>query len=652
MMLGNDDFFIEPTPDPPEHRNRLVKGYDSKPHDFEEVLADSGESEQRFRNKDEIRNFRWLYIIASLLLLALVGRGAFLQVFQVSKYRGLAEGNRLRSLTLSAPRGVLYDRFGEQLVQNVPSYNLVMVPADVPADEEERKALFKEIIKLFDIDPGKPEKVYSTQDRNSFNAVSLVKDVPRDKSIIIQSHPTRYPGVAIRAVAVRKYAASSIMAHVVGYIGKLSAEEYKDHQDYDLTDSIGKAGVELSYEKDLKGNNGSESVEVDALGQVVSVLGTKPSIAGSNLKLTIDLGLQKKLFESLQNAAKRSKEKRAAAVAINPQNGEILALVSIPSFDINKFAKGITTKDYAGLTNDPDQPLFNRPLSGSYSPGSTFKPFVATGSLAAGKIDENTTFFDTGVIEVGGQKFRGWKPGGHGEVNVIRAIANSVNGFFFSIGGGYGDIEGLGIRAIDKIASAFGFGSPLGVDLPGEAGGLLPTPDWKKKIWQQSWFLGDTYNASIGQGFVLVTPLQLVDATAAIANGGTLWWPHMGLAIENSQGESRKIEPLALNQQVGPHKDIEIVRRGMRATVAGGTGRALANLPIKVAGKTGTAQFGTGEPHAWFTAFAPYDKPTIALAILVEEAGEGSDFSVPVAKDVLYYYFTRDGLTTNKKHEN
>ncbi|MDP2587638.1 MAG: penicillin-binding transpeptidase domain-containing protein, partial [bacterium] len=246
---------------------------------------------------------------------------------------------------------------------------------------------------------------------------------------------------------------------------------------------------------------------------------------------------------------------------------------------------------------------------------------------------------DSGVIQVGEQQFKGWKPGGHGVVNVISAIANSVNGFFYSISGGYDNIDGIGISGLDAIASKFGFGQKTEIDIPVEANGLLPTPEWKEQNYGEPWYLGDTYNAGIGQGFVLVTPLQLANATAAIANGGTLWWPHFGTNVLYEDGSYQKTEPRALTEHISDTEAIEIVRRGMRATVAEGTGRLLADLPVPAGGKTGTAQFGTGEPNAWFTAFAPYDEPTIAIAVLAEQAGEGSDFSAPVAKAALSYYF-------------
>jgi len=415
-----------------------------------------------------------------------------------------------------------------------------------------------------------------------------------------------------------------------------------EHPDYALTDHLGKAGLEKSHEGELRGKNGAQNVEVDAQGQIVAVLATEQPQSGADLVLGLDAGLQKVLYDELVKAATRSKKLRAAAVALDPRNGEILALVSVPGYDVNEFGRGIKPERLQQLVDDPNQPLFTRPISGTYPPGSTFKPFVATGALQAGTITEDTTYVDNGAIVVGGQTFRSWKPGGHGEVNVIQAIANSVNTFFYSIGGGFGEIDGIGINGIDRIAQAFGFGSIQGIDLPGEAKGLLPTADWKEINYNEPWYLGDTYNAAIGQGFVLVTPLQLANATAAIANGGKVFWPHFVKKVIRPDGTEEDIAPRVVTEQVADAAAVQTVRRGMRATVAGGTGRLLNDLPVKVAGKTGTAQFGSKEPNAWFTAFAPYDEPTIAIAVLVEQAGEGSDFSAPVAKEALKYFFSRD----------
>ncbi len=639
--MALDDNLIEPFPHHPDHSERFVHQRSGMPLEFEEVLKDpSGPDRRRVHDKQEVRNFRWLYAVTLLLVGALIVRTAQLQIAQGARYRGLAEGNRVRAIVQTAPRGILYDRNMEQLVENVPRYTLAMVPLDIPDEQTKHDDLFKHVSDLTQIPQTKIAEVYDKSSHVQIDPIP-VADITREQALLLDSHSSEYPGMQVLTRALRSYDTPEALSHVVGYVGPLTAEEVAAHPDYELTDQLGKAGVEESYESTLRGTNGAKNVEVDAFGRVVSVLASTPAKPGDDLVLSVDAGLQKVLYDELTKAAERSGKKRAAAVAIDPRNGEILALVSVPGFDVNVFSQGTDNKKISAALTDPNQPLFNRPLGGTYPPGSTFKPFVATGALQQGTITESTTFFDTGVIQVGAQRFLGWKPGGHGTVNVISAIANSVNGFFYSIGGGYGAIDGIGIAGIDKIAGAFGFGHTLGTDVGHEAGGLLPTPDWKEKNYGQPWYLGDTYNAAIGQGFVLVTPLQLATATSAIANGGTLWWPPVGSKILYPDGSTKPVEPRKLTDQVADKDKVEIVRRGMRATVENGTGRLLADLPVKAAGKTGTAQFGSGEPNAWFTAFAPYDTPTIAIAVLVEQAGEGSDFSAPVARAALSYYFSK-----------
>ena len=622
-----------------EHEQRFVRQRSGMPLEFEEVLKDPhGPDRRRVHDKHEVRNFRWLYAVTGLLILALITRSGQLQVAQGERYRGLAEGNRIRAIVETAPRGIIYDRTMEQLVENVPRYSLALVPSDVPQDELARDLLFEQISEITEVPKNALNERFKASNADQIDPVA-VADISREHALQLEATASEYPGVHVMIRALRSYDMAEPLSHVLGYVGPLSAEEVEANSDYDLTDLIGKAGIEESYERTLKGENGAKNVEVDAFGQVVTVLASKPAEPGRDLVLSIDAGLQEVIYKELSEAAERSGKKRAAAVAIDPRSGEILAFVSVPGYDINVFSKGTDSDAITAVLEDPNQPLFNRPSGGTYPPGSTFKPFVAVGALEQGTITESTTFADSGVIQVGEQQFKGWKPGGHGVVNVISAIANSVNGFFYSISGGYDNIDGIGISGLDAIASKFGFGQKTEIDIPVEANGLLPTPEWKEQNYGEPWYLGDTYNAGIGQGFVLVTPLQLANATAAIANGGTLWWPHFGTNVIYEDGSYQKTEPRALTEHISDTEAIEIVRRGMRATVAEGTGRLLADLPVPAGGKTGTAQFGTGEPNAWFTAFAPYDEPTIAIAVLAEQAGEGSDFSAPVAKAALSYYF-------------
>jgi penicillin-binding protein 2 len=339
-----------------------------------------------------------------------------------------------------------------------------------------------------------------------------------------------------------------------------------------------------------------------------------------------------------------AKVQKGAAVAINPKNGEVLALVSLPTYDNNLFAKGISEADFQKLAGDKNTPLINRVTSGEYPSGSIIKPFYAVAALEEKIINESTTVQSTGGITIGQWTFPDWKPGGHGTTNVIKAIADSVNTFFYAIGGGYQNIKGMGPDILKKYLNMFNFGYEVTLDIAGEALGSIPDPAWKERVKNEAWYLGDTYNMSIGQGDVLITPLQMANALQVIANGGTMYKLHFLKAILDSDGniKSEKSSEIIKKDFISA-QTIDIVRRGMRQTILTGSGKALSSLPIAVAGKTGTAQYGPNNEskHAWFTCFAPYDDPQIAMVILLEGAGEGSTFAVPVANDTLRWYFTR-----------
>ncbi|MFO0702579.1 MAG: penicillin-binding transpeptidase domain-containing protein [Candidatus Andersenbacteria bacterium] len=620
--MNTSDEFIQPVPLNPEHAGRTVgRRGQHTPFEFEEVLKNPrGDDQPHIADKQELRNFRWLYVISGLLLVGLLGRSAFLQIAQGQRYRGLAEGNRLRALVLAAPRGVLYDRNQAQLAENIPSYQLVLVPVDLPTDDDTRAKLFKKVAKNFNVDLADLSKTYGAQDPHSFDPVPVGDELSRDAALLIQAHPADYPGVHADVRAVRRYADAEALSHVYGYVGKLTAEEYADHQDYELNDQIGKTGVEQSYESTLRGTNGAQNVEVDAFGRVVDVLATQPPTAGNDLVLTVDAGLQHQLYTSLVAAAKRSGKQRAAAVAVDPRNGEILAYASVPGFDANAFAVGTDRKKIGATLTDANQPLFDRPIAGTYPPGSTFKPFVATGALQSGNITEDTTYNDVGYIKVGGQTFRSWKPGGQGVVNVIGAIANSVNTFFFSVGGGYGDIKGLGIRALDTVAAAFGFGAKTGVDSARRGGWPAANPEYKQETFHEDWFLGDTYNSSIARGSCSPATLQPANATAAVANGGN------GLVAAHRQdyGAPRR-------HDAGRGDQGAQLRRWLRRSFS----RSCARHARRSDGRHGasrgpaaprrqdrTALPGSGELNAWFTACncsIRRRRPQLA-----EQAGEGS----------------------------
>jgi len=446
----------------------------------------------------------------------------------------------------------------------------------------------------------------------------------------------------------RSYLEKSGLAHVLGYIGKINEQEIDIHKDdgYNINSVIGKDGIEFFYESALKGKDGKQEMEVDAFGKTKKILNEVKAISGSNVFLSIDFDLQQKLTENLAVAIKNSGTKAGGvAIALDPQSGEILAMVSLPDFDNNFFSAGISQQAYDNYLVNQSRPLFNRAISGIYPPGSTFKPIVAIAALEEGLINEDKTFLSTGGVAVKSWFFPDWKYGGHGRVNVISAIANSVNTFFYYIGGGYHDFIGLGVQKITDFARQFYLSKTLGIDLPGEAAGFLPSKDWKEKTKQESWYIGDTYHLAIGQGDILVTPLQVASYTAFFANGGTLYQPHLLKEIINADGlknehNSINNQEYVLAKNLASDENIDIIRRALRATVTSGSAQSLQSLPVAVAGKTGTAQVGADkESHAWFTGFAPYDSPRIVITILLENGGEGSAVAVPVFKEVVEWYF-------------
>ena len=458
--------------------------------------------------------------------------------------------------------------------------------------------------------------------------------------MIILEKRKNLPGILLENTAIRNYENGLIFSHLIGYEGKITKEELEKNPEYLMTDYIGKTGIEKQYEKELKGIYGLFQVEVDSLGDIKKNLGVVNPQPGNDLILNIDEGLQKKIYDSLINILEKTGTKTAAAVAINPQNGKILSLVSLPSYDNNLFAKGISVAEYQAVIEDKNLPLFNRVVAGEYSPGSVLKPAVAVAALAEGIITPETSVECNGAIAVGSFQFRDWKA--HGTTDLKKAIAESCDVYFYHLGGGYGSISGLGMNKMKKYENFFGLGDFSGIDLPGEMKGLIPDEDWKMEKIGERWYTGDSYHASIGQGFITATPLQLANYTAAIANGGTLFSPKIVGSIRKANGEEKFIVPEVLRKDIATDGIMQTVREGMRQTITEGTGRLLNNLPFSSAGKTGTAQFGSeNKTHAWFISFAPFENPEIAMVVLVEGGGEGSSYSVPVTEEVLRWYFER-----------
>lgn len=578
------------------------------------------------------------------VMAVLLGKTAYLQIAKGGYYRDIAEGNRIRTVSIGAERGIIYDKNMKPLVRNVPSFSLYLIPSDFPKKDEERLTAIGNLAEVIKIDPVEMEKALADSSAYSYAPVLLRENIDYEEAIRLKIESASLSGVYLGLESRREYLKGEeddikSLSHVLGYVGKMNEEELESLSGYGPTDFIGKTGLELFYEDLLRGKNGKKQIEVDALGKEKSVIAKEDPVAGKNIILSLDVDLQKKVEEILSRHLKAGKKTRAAMIVVNPGNGKILSMVSLPTFDNNLFAKGISSKDYEALINDPDKPLFGRATMGEYPSGSTIKPTIAAAALEEGIIKKNTSFQSTGGLKVSSWFFPDWKVGGHGWANVTRAIAESINTFFYIIGGGYEDFQGLGVEKIANYARLFGFGGKLGIDLPNEADGFLPSKEWKEKTKGEQWYIGDTYHLSIGQGDIAVTPLQICAATAVFANGGTLYQPHF---FDRAESASEQDKDYIIRKDFIKKENIDIVRSGMRQTVVSGSAEKLLDLPVTSAGKTGTAQWGTDKtPHAWFTVFAPYENPEVAVTVLVEEGEEGSRISLDIAHEFLMWYFSR-----------
>ncbi|MEA2065181.1 MAG: penicillin-binding protein 2 [Patescibacteria group bacterium] len=606
-----------------------------------------------------------------LLISALFLRIFYLQIIKGDYYLGIAEGNRIKIEIIKAKRGVIYDKNLKQIVFNRPNFSLVIIPnlffnefCQIKKNEDcdefchvEKRKYCKDsalnfIIELFQ------NKEYNENFINNLKLnlsklnieskqeTILNENIAYQDALNLKNSIQNIDWLDLKIDSMREYLPLVSMSHWIGYTGRISPEELEifENEDYLLNDYIGKTGVEKYYEKKLKGNDGKKEIEVNALGEEKEIMSITFPENGLNLRLTIDYELQEEIENIIKRQLVKIKKHKAAVVAIDPRNGEILTLVSLPSFLSNDFAYKIETEKYQSLLNDIDKPLFHRAVMGEYPSGSIIKPVIAVAALEEGIITRHTSFLSTGGISIGGWFFPDWQSGGHGSVNVRKAIANSVNTFFYIVGGGYNNFNGLGIEKMKEYEEKFGLNNKTGIDLPYEARGFLPTKDWKKETRGEDWYIGDTYNLAIGQGDLLITPLQAAVFTSIIANGGIYYRPHLLKKILNEDGKIiKEIKPEIVRENFISKKNLHIVAMGMRDCVTYGSCRWLADLPVKAAGKTGTAQHSKDKyPHAWFTCFAPFDNPEIVLAVLIEEGEGGSKIAAPIAKEILKWYFNKN----------
>ncbi len=582
------------------------------------------------------------YILAQFLLLAaaalLFFRLTNLQITQGSTNRYLAEGNRIRRQITLAPRGAIVDRHGTNLVLNEPGYRLELIPSDLPLKQADRQTIYQQVADVTHIPVDTVVKEVQQAGFSSLDPIILQPDLARDDALVDEMKFAATSGVRVAFVPSRRYDSATGLAQILGYTSTMTGDDEKKHPDYYPGAPIVRAGVESSYDTYLRGHEGVDEIEVDANGKFQRDVQNIPPQEGDTLHLALDKGLEQEMADALKEQMDKNKVTQAAAVAMDPTTGGILASVSLPTYDNNLFAAGIKASDFQNLNNNPDKPLLDRVTQGEYPSGSTIKPFEAAGALQEGTIKPDTKL-DTsaGKITIGPYSFPDWKV--HGMTDVRQAIAESNDIFFYAVGGGYNQIPGLGVARMKKYLEQFGFGQSTDVDYTSDDAGLVPDETWKKKTIKEDWYVGDTYHMAIGQGFLLVTPLQLARATSAIANGGTLPTPHVVDGVESAN--SGKVTALSFPQSKVPIKPdaIQVVREGMRRTVTDGSARTLNTLPFTSAGKTGTAEFGTDKKtHAWYIGFAPYDNPQIAVAVIVEGGGEGNAISVPVASRVFSYY--------------
>lgn len=593
-------------------------------------------------------------ILLASVMVILIGRLAMLQLAGGSRNAALADGNRLRTKVTRAQRGVMYDRNGALIARNQPIFDVSVTPSQLPRNKAERQRLYVQAAGLLGISTAELQAKAEAKGLQYGQPLLAVSSVPRDKALAFDSAGAM-AGVSLDINTVRQYLDGGSLGSLLGYTGRISAEEYASKQpgEYQQADYIGKNGLEREYESILRGSNGSEQTEVDVQQRPVKVLASKPSVAGQNLTLTIDKPLQDELVKNIQSQLDASGSGRGAGVVLNPQTGEILAMASLPGYDNNLFAEGISGKDYTGLVNNPNQPLFNKAFQGAYAVGSIIKPLVATAALVEKVITPNTTIEDKGSLQIPNQydpsivyTYKTWEPGGLGVLALNRAIAMSSDVFFYTVGGGFGPIKGLGVKRLDAWYQKFGLGSPTGIDLPSEASGLVPSPESKKKATGESWTLGDSYNISVGQGDLLASPLQMAAATAAVANGGTLYKPYLVSKVSNEDGKaSSTTKPTVVRKDIASPEVINTVRNAMREVVTSGTAccKIEQEVPVKVGGKTGTAETdpdNNKKPNAWFTSFAPFDNPRVVTVILIEGSGEGAQYAAPATREVLKWYFS------------
>lgn len=653
------------------HSNRFRKKQlkfkhsgDIEPHEaFLYKLAQKREEEigmadKKFEVPLSGKSLKVFFILIIFLIIFLFAKTFQLQVVDGKDYLARAQDNKYIVSKIHAERGVIYDKNMNQLVYNKPSFDLILNKLNLPESEEEKTGIFREVSQILGIGT---DDLKNMIDKSKDYSVLISADLSHESLIILETKIKDYPGFEVRQDWVRDYKDGQYFSQAIGYMGKITSEELVSSPDYSILDWIGRAGLEKTYENILKKNPGKMQIERDALGKEISRQITEDPQSGNNLVLWMDSELQKKITEVLGDILKTVGSEKAAAVALDPKTGGVLSLVSVPTFDNNLFNKGADQKALSDLINDPQQSLYNLAIGGQFPSGSTIKPLIASAALQENLISSNKQINCQGKIVIQSKYDPEiiWEYEDlhiHGLTDVRKALAESCNVFFYTIGGGYQNQRGLGPTLIKKYLELFGWGQKTQIDIPGEVKGLIPSPSWKESVKGESWWDGDTYNMSIGQGDVLVTPIQMAASFLPIANGGKLLKPQLVQKIIDS--EKNIIETTAtevVRENFIDAYNLQVVREGMRSAVTGygapqASAVSLNSLPVDVAAKTGTAETGRMANGAslfnnWITVFAPYDNPQIVLTILIKDVPGIRGATVPAAKSILEWYFTEGGGT-------
>lgn len=582
--------------------------------------------------KDTSKRLKVMGVGIILVFIVLIAQAFNLQIRQYDNFIQLANNNRIRLIPILAPRGTIYDR-NKQAIVATRAANTVSI---VPMDLKNEKYVLAKLSYILDMPLEEINKKIAEQTFRPFDPIRLKKDIQLETLAKIEEQKNDLPGVILETVPIREYIYGDLGCHLFGYVGEISQDELKALEDegYKAGDIIGKTGLEKVYDKYLQGVNGGQQVQVNASGKMISIMGEKKIVPGNNLILNIDAKVQKTAENALKEAiGKTPGAKGGAVVAMDPRNGQIIALVSQPGFMPNKFATGISLKDWSSLINDKRHPMKNRVTESAYPPGSIYKILMAIAALEEHKVTASDTFYCGGHYKWG---FHCWNRSGHGTETLITGLRDSCNAVFYSLG------QRLGPAKISEYSKRFGLGEKTGIDLLGEEKGLLPSPDWKMKNYHEEWYPGETLNMSIGQGYHLTTPIQLAQMVSAAVNGGSVYKPYIVNRIVSPNGQLiKQFQPYLKETITIAPDNLAMVKEGMRQVVEKGTASAAFNgFPITAGGKTGTAQAGPGKgDHAWFASAAPLDNPELVVVVFVEEGLHGSSTAAPVARRVYEAYF-------------